>query len=640
MMTLMVMGVVGGLALVAAPFLRRDSTLLRQLVIAFTLITVVRYVIWRIWALPRFELAGYEIAVYVLLGLELLATLLAMEDLMVLKRTHNRSAEVQRQLDWYGEQPPRVDILIATYNESWEVLEKTVVGATSQNYPNYRVWVLDDGNRAWLKQKANDCGLGYVARTNNTHFKAGNLNNGVAELRKAGVGLEFLALLDADFIARPEFLRRTLALMKAEDIGIVQTPQCFYNPDPHQLALGGVANWPDEQRGWFDVYLPALDALGGPTCCGTSCLIRVSALEAIGGFPTASVSEDTLTSLKMQAKGLRTVFLHERLTVGLAPESIAEFLTQRARWLLGGVQNTRHLGAGPGLKGRLRYWLTLWQLAIWGIMPLLWVTLCIQYWFTKVTFLQITDAAEAFTFFAPMWLARLFQGWLFGGRQQVFVSDAIWMLLAPLWVKDTFRAVTGSKGRFKVTDKAQHRDRATVHWRLLAFHGCLAVLLVTGFLYAMFDPTAPTHHEGFWQANTLMTAWFLCVIVAGVAPMFEAPRRRTADRYGSSEPVIALVQGRRLAWICENISLGGILVRTGAQPERPPLAQLQLDGLEPIPARLVRAPAPGLLAFVFESPAARPALIRRLYGTDDYILSPQRWSLTSALCAFVKRALL
>lgn len=128
-------------------------------------------------------------------------------------------------------------------------------------------------NRTPLRETAAEHGLGYVTRTENTHYKAGNLNSGLAELKASRVKLEFVAVLDADFIARPEFLRRTMALMKSGDIGIVQAPQCFYNPDPHQQAFGGVARWPDEQRGWFDVYLPSLDALDAATCCGTSCLV-------------------------------------------------------------------------------------------------------------------------------------------------------------------------------------------------------------------------------------------------------------------------------------------------------------------------------------------------------------------------------
>lgn len=44
--------------------------------------------------------------------------------------------------------------LIATYNEPLSVVEKTIVGALALDYPNFRVWVLDDGRRSWLHDSA------------------------------------------------------------------------------------------------------------------------------------------------------------------------------------------------------------------------------------------------------------------------------------------------------------------------------------------------------------------------------------------------------------------------------------------------------------------------------------------------------
>ncbi len=47
---------------------------------------------------------------------------------------------------------PDVDVWIATYNEAWSILEKTIVGAINLNWPPNRlhIYVLDDGRRAWL----------------------------------------------------------------------------------------------------------------------------------------------------------------------------------------------------------------------------------------------------------------------------------------------------------------------------------------------------------------------------------------------------------------------------------------------------------------------------------------------------------
>jgi hypothetical protein len=91
---------------------------------------------------------------------------------------------------------------------------------------------------------------------------------------------------------------------------------------------------------------------------------------------------------------------------------------------------------------------------MFGVMPLAWIGLCIAFWFTGVSLIPIESGDEALTYFGPLWLDRLFQGWLVGGRQLLFASDAVWVLLAPLWIKQTFLAVRGSKVRFNVTDRA------------------------------------------------------------------------------------------------------------------------------------------------------------------------------------------
>ena len=91
---------------------------------------------------------------------------------------------------------------------------------------------------------------------------------------------EFIAILDADFVAKSQFLTRTLALMREKDVAVVQTPQHFFNPDPIQTNLALARVWPDEQRFFFDVVMASKDAWGGAFCCGTSSVLRFRAADA------------------------------------------------------------------------------------------------------------------------------------------------------------------------------------------------------------------------------------------------------------------------------------------------------------------------------------------------------------------------
>ncbi|MGO8134263.1 glycosyltransferase, partial [Rhizobium ruizarguesonis] len=68
-------------------------------------------------------------------------------------------------------------------------------------------------------------------RPDNSHAKAGNMNNGL----KVSSG-DFIAIFDADFVPYRHFLRRTLPFFSDATIGIVQTPQHFFNTDPVHVS--------------------------------------------------------------------------------------------------------------------------------------------------------------------------------------------------------------------------------------------------------------------------------------------------------------------------------------------------------------------------------------------------------------------
>ena len=257
-----------------------------------------------------------------------------------MSRTRDRSREV----DARAGSPmlaAAVDVFIATYNEDYDILERTIVGAMNIDHADLRVWVLDDGARPWVQQLATDLGAQYRQRLKGRHAKAGNVNNGLREALSTGRRPEFILLLDADFIAAKRILKRTLPLFEEVDVGIVQTPQHFFNPDPLQANMLCTAVWPDEQRFFFNYLQPAKDAWGAAFCCGTSAVFRVTALERCGGMPTNTVTEDMLTSFCMHETGYRTIFLNEQLSMGLAPEGLNEYITQRSRWCLGAIQQIR-----------------------------------------------------------------------------------------------------------------------------------------------------------------------------------------------------------------------------------------------------------------------------------------------------------
>ena len=102
---------------------------------------------------------------------------------LIKSRKADRSSQANRlEAELRSQDPtllPWVDIMITTYSEDWDILEKTVEGAKNIDYPNKKIWILDDTRRQWLKECCLQEGIGYITRPDNRGKKAGNQNNGL-----------------------------------------------------------------------------------------------------------------------------------------------------------------------------------------------------------------------------------------------------------------------------------------------------------------------------------------------------------------------------------------------------------------------------------------------------------------------------
>ena len=74
-----------------------------------------------------------------------------------------------------------VDAVIPTYSEPWEVLLPTVAAARAMQHVR-KVWLLDDGDRPWVRALAADLGVEYRARVGSDDAKAGNINATLPEI--------------------------------------------------------------------------------------------------------------------------------------------------------------------------------------------------------------------------------------------------------------------------------------------------------------------------------------------------------------------------------------------------------------------------------------------------------------------------
>ena len=79
---------------------------------------------------------------------------------------------------------------------------------------------------------------------------------------------------------------------------------------------------------------------------------------------TISVTEDMATAMRMHAMGWESVYHHEILAYGLAPEDLKTMLTQRLRWAQGTIQvllrENPLVQKGLKIGQRLMYFATMW----------------------------------------------------------------------------------------------------------------------------------------------------------------------------------------------------------------------------------------------------------------------------------------
>src|SRR5689334_11685384 len=295
----------------------RYKTLTRASTCAVVFFVALLYLWWRFFytVLPmEFEQGVFAfIFVWFLFFIEILGFADITLFLLAMSRYVDRSKEADLLQAEFSTRPeeewPTVDVFIPTYNEPLDVLERTIVGALALDYPKdkFKVYVLDDKRRDWLREYCESKGAFWMIRPDNFHAKAGNMN---AAFKKTDG--EFIAIFDADFVPYRNFLKRTVPFFQEPTIGIVQTPQHFFNKDPVQSNLSLEKVWPDEQRLFFDEMATSRDAWDVSFCCGSCSIARRSAIDAIGGFPHDSITEDLLTTLAMLNRGYKTRYLNER----------------------------------------------------------------------------------------------------------------------------------------------------------------------------------------------------------------------------------------------------------------------------------------------------------------------------------------
>lgn len=427
----------------------------------------------------------------------------------------------------------RIAVLIPTYNEEAEILLPTIAAAVALRLP-HETWVLDDGNRPWVQQLATGLGAKYLNRPEHKHAKAGNINHALQH-----IDADFVAILDADHVALPDLLTNTLGYFDDPRVALVQTPQDFYNLDSfeharnnqsaHQMTDRSVFH---EQSLFYRLLQPGKNRWGAAFWCGTSAIVRVTALQDVGGIATETITEDIHTTLWLHRRGWKTIYHNEVLARGLAASDVTQYLTQRLRWGTGAMQVLRTdnpiTASNLTTAQRLAYsatiygWFDAWRSLAYLMLPMMVLaTGAVPIRAPWATFLMAFGVTFALQQLAMLLLSR--------GFYRPLLSTMFELVRMPATLLATLTLLRPHDIRFQVTSKGRignERQRMPVP-RLLIALAVASFATAIWFLLTSAGLT-PVQYNEPWVAYG--AAFWLCI---NTTLVMYAINRIHSSRYGA-----------------------------------------------------------------------------------------------------------
>ncbi|HCZ28364.1 TPA: glycosyl transferase family 2 [Candidatus Saccharibacteria bacterium] len=268
------------------------------------------------------------------------------------KDLHEYVSEQTRELQMYMHRKKvSVDVFIPVYGEPVDEIKATAQAARDM-YGKHETYILDDGESDNVKKMARRIGVGYIRRPRHDHAKAGNINYALRQTKG-----DFFVILDADFVAKPEFLYETLPFFEDKEMAMVQTPQFYSNALNFVSTAAGYM-----QHIFYSMLMSGKNRFNAAFCVGTCVVFRREAIKGIGGMYDRSKSEDIWTSLKLHEKGWRTVYINKVLAEGKTPETLKAYSKQQLRWATGSfeifLKSNPLLNFKLSVDQRLQYFLT------------------------------------------------------------------------------------------------------------------------------------------------------------------------------------------------------------------------------------------------------------------------------------------
>ena len=239
---------------------------------------------------------------------------------------------------------PNVTVQLPIFNEKYTI-ERLLDAVTRLEYPAERlqIQVLDDSTddtalltqKLVAKYKAQGMNISWVHRVNRQGYKAGALSEGLP----LATG-EFIAIFDADFVPKPDWLKKTVPLFQNPDLGCLQTRWGHTNRKYNSLtqaeamAIDGHFIVEQTVRSQNDFFL---------NFNGTAGIWRRACIEDAGGWQWDTLTEDLDLSYRAQMRGWKIDYLPDVVVPAELPAQVEAFKNQQFRWAKGSFQVVRKI---------------------------------------------------------------------------------------------------------------------------------------------------------------------------------------------------------------------------------------------------------------------------------------------------------
>ncbi|MBO0746732.1 MAG: glycosyltransferase [Acidimicrobiaceae bacterium] len=265
-------------------------------------------------------------------------------------------------------------------------------------------------------------------------------------------------------------------------------------------------------------------------------VIRYGEAQPVMPMEIFSVTEDMATAMHLHALGWRSVYHHEILARGLAPEDLPSMLHQRLRWGQGTLQvllkDNPLVLPGLSIGQRLMYFATMWSY-LSGFFALAFLVAPMLYLLFGVIPVHSYDAVFL-GHLIPYLVATQALFFAVGYGRKPWRGQQYSLALFPIWIRATITAAAnvwfGRSLGFMVTPKTRQSGApvwGVVRWQLIAI-GLLILSVVVGVIRLLLG-IHPSTIEGtainlVWVGYDLLV--LSVIIQAGLYTGFQPPAER------------------------------------------------------------------------------------------------------------------